>query len=120
MIILKAQDGAMCHTTQHVLQALRDHFKVVLGNRTVGDEQSTWSPRSPDLAPNDYWLWGSLLQKINTPSNPRPANLEILRESIRQAVHSVTLEEVRAALDIWRGRLRKCVDNEGHLFEYND
>ena len=43
-----------------------------------------WSPRSPDLKPFDFFLWGSLKDAVF--ASPVPANLQELRDQITAAV----------------------------------
>ena len=31
-----------------------------------------WPPRSPDLSPLNYFLWGLLMLKVNSPCHPQP------------------------------------------------
>jgi len=55
------QDGAPAHRTRVVKELLRDHFEdrvVALG------WDPEWSPRSPDLTPCDFHLWGTLKDKV--------------------------------------------------------
>ena len=51
------QDGASPHTTRGVLDRLHSLFpgKVLSKGGTV-----PWPPRSPDLSPLDYFLWGQV------------------------------------------------------------
>jgi hypothetical protein len=47
-------DGAFSHYTPHVRKYLNESFP----NRWFGrGELVAWPPRSPDLAPLDYYLW---------------------------------------------------------------
>ena len=55
------QDGAPCHTARIVKSYLQDIF----GDRVLaagwGPE---WSPRSSDLTPCDFHLWGTLKNMV--------------------------------------------------------
>ena len=70
------QDGAPCHRTVLVSNYLRETFQ----NRIIGfGFEREWPPRSPDLTPCDFFLWGHLKSKVySTP----PQNLEELKERI--------------------------------------
>ncbi|GFV48438.1 uncharacterized protein TNCV_3027081 [Trichonephila clavipes] len=49
------QDGATCHTAHTKIDLLKDTF----GDRLVSRfEPVNWPPRSCDLTPLDYFLWG--------------------------------------------------------------
>ncbi|GFU80075.1 transposable element Tc3 transposase [Trichonephila clavipes] len=49
------QDGATCHTTRATIDLLKDTF----GDRLISHFGSVnWPPRSCDLPPLDYFLWG--------------------------------------------------------------
>ena len=66
-----------------------------------------WPPRSPDLIPCDFFLWGFVKDKVYVP--PLPANLPELRDWIRETVAAVTpdmlinvWEELAYRLDVCR------------------
>jgi len=48
----------------------------------------SWPPRSPDLTPCDFFLWGYLKERVYVP--PLPADLDELTNRITAAVKSVT------------------------------
>ena len=44
---------------------VRNHLNVTYPNRWVGRGGSVpWTPRSPDLTPLDYFLWGSMKNMV--------------------------------------------------------
>ncbi|KAJ4439237.1 hypothetical protein ANN_07357 [Periplaneta americana] len=47
-------------------------------------EPTSWPPRSPDLTPLDFFLWGFLKDQVYLP--PLPANLSELRNRITAAI----------------------------------
>ncbi|CAH2237439.1 jg3568 [Pararge aegeria aegeria] len=49
------QDGATCHTAHVTIDLLKETFdeRIISRNGPVN-----WSPRSCDLTPLDYFLWG--------------------------------------------------------------
>ena len=71
-----AQDGAPAHR----LLAVRDRLNETFLNRVVGlGHNVEWPPRSPDLTPCDFFLWGYLKAKVfSTP----PQNIQVLRQKI--------------------------------------
>ena len=55
--LLFQQDGAPPHYGLRVQQWLNDHFP----SRWIGHRWPIeWPPRSPDLSPPDFFLWGEL------------------------------------------------------------
>ena len=55
------QDGASPHTTILLRQFLNTQFP----NRTIGRNLNTdWPPRSPDMTPCDFFLWGWLKDQV--------------------------------------------------------
>ena len=91
-----AQDGAPCHRTR----AVTDRLTELFGGLVIALRQAVeWPPRSPDLTPLDFFLWGHLKAKVYVTS---PANLEDLRRRI-----TVRMEELRQD----RGMVRRAVRN---------
>ena len=73
-----------------------------------------WPPRSPDLNPLDFFLWGFLKSKVYT---PRPATLAQLEANIRREVNALDPATVsRALLDV-KVRAHKCIANNGWHIE---
>ena len=56
-----------------------------------------WPPRSPDLTPMDFFLWGFVKDQVFVP--PFPANVVELRTRITAAVAKVTPEMLRS---VWQ------------------
>ncbi|MDA5927441.1 hypothetical protein M9999_15270, partial [Listeria monocytogenes] len=73
----------------------------------------SWPPRSPDLTPMDFFLWGYLKAKVYD-TNPR--SIEALKENIRREMTSISAVTCRAVIDNFRRRLQECRDRNGlHL-----
>lgn len=105
------QDGATPHTTRRVLARLKALFpgKVISKG---GD--FPWPPRSPDLSPLDFFLWGHLKERVFS----QPVHtLRQLRTRIKAAVGSVSGSTVRRALDNLQVRSRWCVRQRGSHLE---
>ena len=55
------QDGATCHTTRENVTFLRSMFL----NRVISrNADFNWPPRSCDLTPVDFFLWGFLKSRV--------------------------------------------------------
>ena len=81
------QDGAPAHRSLAVRNVLRQKFQ----NRVVALHHDVeWPPRSPDLTPCDFFLWGYLKQKVfSTP----PPNLATLRRRLVDEVNILRQNE---------------------------
>ena len=87
-----AQDGAPPHRRRFVTDRLAELFgdRVIALNHVV-----EWPPRSPNLTPLDFFLWGYLKSKVYQTS---PANLEELEQRIRHEID--TLRQIEHSLDV--------------------
>ena len=75
------QDGAPPHICLCVKDVLKNHFSE---ERIISRHfRNLWPPRSPDLNPCDFWLWGYLKQCVGR-ENPR--TLPDLKDSISRCV----------------------------------
>lgn len=101
------QDSAPAHKSRLAQNWLRDNVPDFIAHLD-------WPSGSPDLNPLDYQLWSDLEE--DACSKPH-TNLEALKKSIRRAASNLSLERVRAAIDQWPERLRKCVRAKGDHFE---
>ena len=77
-----------------------------------------WSPKSPDLKPSDFFLWGLVRDAVYVP--PPLKNLNDLRNRITAAVNSVTQDIRHQVWDEFNYRLdHGCAnhDTEGKRFK---
>ena len=103
------QDGAPPHTANSVQNWLKEKF----GQKFIPKEM--WPPRSPDLSPCDYYLWGYLRTKVYSPT---PNNLEELKANITREVKSIKPETLISTFQNLEIRLKKVIDvNGGHIKE---
>lgn len=73
-----------------------------------------WPPRSPDMTPMDFFVWGTLKQKVYSVSiNSR----EQLRDRIIDAVHQISSEQCLAAIYQVSARCNACIGARGQHFE---
>lgn len=107
-------DGAPAHYGVNVRNWLNERFV----GRWIGRGGPTpWPPRSPDLNPLDYYLWGRIKDivyatEVNTE--------EELRERIRLAENEIqqnNFEVMRASHAIAR-RAQMCLRQQGNVFEH--
>lgn len=104
------QDGNTCHTSNRSLPVIQALFPEKLISRR-GD--LPWPPRSPDLTPCDFYLWG-YLKSVVYRNNPR--TLIALKENIRQEIQAIGPETLRRVFLNLGVRLEECQQkNGGHL-----
>ncbi|GFY08425.1 transposable element Tc3 transposase [Trichonephila clavipes] len=71
------QDGATCHTARATIDLLKD----TLGDRLISHfGPVNWPPRSCDLTPLDYFLWGYVNSLVYA---DKPQTLDHLKDNIR-------------------------------------
>ncbi|GBM27834.1 hypothetical protein AVEN_119290-1 [Araneus ventricosus] len=87
--IIFMQAGTLPHIDRHVKQLLTQHFTDA---RVISHHFPTaWSPRSPDIALCDFWLWGFLKDNIY---RKRPASLPDLMDSIWRHVLDIQTDSL--------------------------
>lgn len=98
-------DNASSHTAALTLQHLRNLGWTVLPH----------PPYSPDLAPNDFWLYLRVKQGLKGRKFNRDDELE---DAFDQEVGNICVDEYRVCLlQKWPSRWRKCLAHQGHYFE---
>lgn len=101
------QDGATCHTSNDSLSAVREIF----GQKVISKRGAiNWPPRSPDLSPLDFFLWGYLKSKV---FNSNPVSLEELKENIREEMQNISRNTCEAVIENFRSRLQHCQNSQG-------
>ncbi|GFY05732.1 DUF4817 domain-containing protein [Trichonephila clavipes] len=77
------QDGATCHTARATIDLLKDTF----GDRLISRfGPVNWPPRSCDLTPLDYFLWGYLKSLVY---EDEPQMLDHLEYNIRRVIADI-------------------------------
>jgi hypothetical protein len=77
------QDGATPHTATEVQRWLGERF----GKKFI--DKNSWPPRSPDLNPCDFYLWGHLKQVAY---NPLPKTLDDLKANLEREINKITTD----------------------------
>jgi hypothetical protein len=107
------QDGAPPHWAQSV----RDFLDVAFTSRWIGrGGPIPWPPRSPDLTPMDFFLWGYVKDKV---FQEQVTNVADLKRRIREVIQDIP-QEMRDA--VWKNlekRLHMVVDQQGGHIENN-
>ncbi|GFT73513.1 putative transposable element [Trichonephila clavipes] len=78
------QDGATCHTARTTIDLLKDTF----GDRLIISRFGpvNWPPRSCDLTPLDYFLWGYVKSLVYA---DKPQTLDHLEGNIRRVIADI-------------------------------
>ncbi|GBM15013.1 hypothetical protein AVEN_266908-1 [Araneus ventricosus] len=107
------QDGAPPHIATPVKQLSNLHF----GNDRIIIQHfpTAWSPRSPDLNPCDFWLWGYLKDVMY--GGPI-ANIPELKNSIAQHIHNITTETLRSVVEYAVLRFQLIEENGGQHIKH--
>lgn len=93
------QDGATCHTARATIELLKETF----GNRIVSRfGPVNWPPRSCDLTPLDYFLWGYLKSLVYA---DKPETIGHLEDNIRRVIADIRPHMLQKVLENWRSRL---------------
>jgi hypothetical protein len=101
------QDGAPAHYAGETRQFLYQHFGERIVSRGCPNE---WPPRSPDLTPCDFYLWGVIMEF--TYRNGHFNNVTELEDCLCAAFNTLRerkMDDVRRAALSVRGRLQECI-----------
>ncbi|GBN08675.1 hypothetical protein AVEN_229164-1 [Araneus ventricosus] len=105
-------DIALAHKTSSVKQYLVEEFvEIIIG---YGGFQE-WPPRSPNLTPMDFFLWGYLKQQVYaTP----PPTLQDLQRRITDACANVTPAMLHRVQREVQARVQMCIVADGEKFKH--
>ncbi|GFS68816.1 putative DD41D transposase [Trichonephila clavipes] len=94
------QDGATCHTARVTIDLLKDTFGDHIISRFG---PVNWPPRSCDLTPLDYFMWGYVKSLVYA---DKPQTLDYLEDNIRRVIADIRpqmLEKSHRKLDVQIG-----------------
>ncbi|GFT32094.1 hypothetical protein TNCV_3468981 [Trichonephila clavipes] len=93
------QDGATCHTARATIDLLKDTF----GDRLISRfGPVNWPPRSCDLTPLDYFLWGYVKSLVYA---DKPQTLDHLEDNIRRVIADIGPQMLEKVIENWTSRL---------------
>ena len=109
--IIFQQDGAPAHYSKEV----REWLKWNLPGRWIERRGPIeWAPRSPDLSPLDFFLWGYLKQKVYS----KPVkDLEELRKKIKNYIRLIEKDVLEKVFLNLEKRLELIQEIGGGHFE---
>ena len=86
------QDGAPLRVGSSVKSLLSQQFGAVVTSHHL---PFPWPPKSPDLTPMDFWLWGYMKSKVY---EFYPQSVSHLKDAVRAAIQEIPIAMVRAAV----------------------
>ncbi|GFS57742.1 transposable element Tc3 transposase [Trichonephila clavipes] len=93
------EDGATCHTARATIDLLKD----TLGDRLISRfGPVNWPPRSCDLTPLDYFLWGYVKSLVYA---DKPQTLDHLEDNIRRVIADIRPQILEKVIENWTTRL---------------
>ncbi|GFX29320.1 uncharacterized protein TNCV_3218541 [Trichonephila clavipes] len=93
------QDGTTCHTARATIDLLKDTF----GDRLISRfGPVNWPPRSCDLTPLDYFLWGYVKSLVYA---DKPQTLDHLEDNIRRVIADIRSQMLEKVIENWTSRL---------------
>jgi hypothetical protein len=104
------QDGASPHTADVVQTWLKGQF-----GKLFIDKES-WPPRSPDLNPCDFYLWGHLKALVY---NPLPKTLDDLKANISREITKIPEESLKNVFFELEKRCKLLESAQGGHIEIN-
>ncbi|GFX99660.1 putative DD41D transposase [Trichonephila clavipes] len=103
------QDGATCHTARATINLLKDTFGDHLISR-FGPVK--WPPRSCDLTPLDYFLWGYVKSLVYA---DKPQTLDHLEDNTRRVIADIRPQMLEKVIENWTSRLDYIRASRGSL-----
>jgi transposase len=100
------QDNAPAHTSRATKPHLQNFF-----------ESKVWKypPRSPDLTPLDFYLWGHLKELVY---RKNPQTIPELKQSIITAIQEIPQETIKRVFNNMKKRAEACISANGGHFEH--
>ncbi|GFS84586.1 transposable element Tc3 transposase [Trichonephila clavipes] len=89
------QDGTTCHTARATIDLLKDTFGDCLISRFG---PVNWPPRSCDLTPLDYFLWGYVKSLVYV---DKPQTLDHLEDNIRRVIADIRPQMLEKVIENW-------------------
>ncbi|GFX64415.1 transposable element Tcb1 transposase [Trichonephila clavipes] len=103
------QDGATCHTARATIDLLKDTF----GDRLIPRfGPVNWPPRSCDLTPLDYFLWGYVKSLVYA---DKPQTLDHLEDNIHRVIADIQPQMLEKVIENSTSRLDYIRASRGNL-----
>ncbi|GFT59748.1 putative transposable element [Trichonephila clavipes] len=93
------EDGATYHTARATIYLLKNTF----GDRLISCfGPVNWPPRSCDLTPLDYFLWGYVKSLVYA---DKPQTLDHFEDNIRRVIADIRPQMLEKVIENWTSRL---------------
>lgn len=106
------QDGAPSHRANTTQQWCRLNLPDFI-------DRDAWPAASPDLNPLDFFAWGYMESKLNSPNFAINTSIDAFKDKIVKIWNEIPMNMVRAACDSFFGRLKLVVKSKGDRFKPN-
>jgi hypothetical protein len=104
------QDGATCHSARETAELLREKFP---GRVISRNGNQNWPPRSCDLTPCDFFLWGFVKSPVYA---NKPQTIPELKAEIRRVIGQTEPQLCGNVIESFVKRARACQRSHGgHL-----
>jgi len=84
----------------------------IFGERVIS--RNLWPPRSPDLTPPDFYLWGAAKSPVY---RDRPRTLNELKTAITEYIRNIAQADLQKVFANKIKRVQACVGARGHHFQ---
>jgi len=111
------QDGAPAHTARNTAPFLQAYFanRIISKSSKYLESSIDWPPRSPDLTPPDFFLWGHLKDHVYA-NNPK--TLDQLKINIDYEIKNISTESLIRTSNNMIRRVGLCLDQNGGHFQH--
>jgi hypothetical protein len=111
------QDGAPAHTARNTAPFLQTYFanRIISKSSRYLETAIDWPPRSPDLTPPDFFLWGHLKDHIYKND---PKTLDELKANIENEIKKISNESLIRTSENMKRRVSLCLENNGRHFQH--
>lgn len=100
----------------HFALVVRNYLNQQYPNRWVGRGSVVpWPPRSPDLTPPDFFLWGHLKNRVFATA---PTTRENMIERIRNECDALPRNVLLSTIQTFKKRINLCIQQRGEQFEH--
>jgi len=103
------QDGPTSHTSHASMAEIQSFFS----DRVIS--KGFWPPRSPDLTPADYFLWGYLKERVY---QNKPRTTDALKANITEEIQAVTAGVLARTFQNMAHRVQSCLDANGGYVQH--
>ena len=101
------QEGATCHSAEATLDVLLPVFEDRIISRRA---DVVWPPRSCDVTPLDYYLWGVVKDKCYV---DKPETIDALKGNIRETIGEIHPHTIDNVLQYGTDRVGNCMASRG-------